>query len=285
MPWNEEKPTDDRIDAIKTAIETAAVITITPLTLEVANDHVHAGYYAETTLHAVDADLAVGNIKHGVTVFGFTGTYDTEAVAPIAAGTVLNGKKGRVNGATITGTMPDNDGDVAAISYHRDGTSIHVVPAKGFTDGIADAVVITDADFVTGNIKAGINLFGLAGKVEVVDTTTGDAVAANILTGKKAWVDGVEITGNVAAGANINGAEGTLVVTITDGLYSGSKTVTPVDGDLVTGNIRATKTIFGVAGKAEVVDTTEGAGGAIAAEIATGKFAWVNGVRIEGTHV
>ena len=48
--------------------------TIATQTLSDANDTVAAGYYAATTLHAVDADLAVGNIATGKTIFGFAGT-------------------------------------------------------------------------------------------------------------------------------------------------------------------------------------------------------------------
>jgi hypothetical protein len=44
-------------------------------TLNPANDTVAAGYYEATTLSAIDTDLAVGNIKSGVTIFGFLGTY------------------------------------------------------------------------------------------------------------------------------------------------------------------------------------------------------------------
>jgi len=44
-------------------------------TLSAANETVNAGYYAATTLSAVDSDLATGNVKEGVTVFGFAGTY------------------------------------------------------------------------------------------------------------------------------------------------------------------------------------------------------------------
>jgi len=43
-------------------------------TLSPASDTVAAGYYAATTLSAVDADLAVANIKSGVTIFGKAGT-------------------------------------------------------------------------------------------------------------------------------------------------------------------------------------------------------------------
>ena len=43
-------------------------------TLSDANVTVAAGYYAATTLSAVDTDLATGNIKSGVTLFGVAGT-------------------------------------------------------------------------------------------------------------------------------------------------------------------------------------------------------------------
>ncbi|NLE95575.1 MAG: hypothetical protein GX600_07850 [Dehalococcoidia bacterium] len=50
--------------------------TIETQTLSAANDTVNAGYYAATTLSAVDTDLAAGNIKSGTTVFGVAGTYE-----------------------------------------------------------------------------------------------------------------------------------------------------------------------------------------------------------------
>ena len=53
--------------------------TLATQTLSAANDTVAAGYYAATTLSAVDADLAVGNIKSGTTIFGFAGTHAAES--------------------------------------------------------------------------------------------------------------------------------------------------------------------------------------------------------------
>ncbi len=73
-------------------------------TLSAANDTVAAGYYAATTLSAVDADLAAANIKTGVVVFGVTGTYDTEAAQPAAAADIALNKIAFVNGAKITGS-------------------------------------------------------------------------------------------------------------------------------------------------------------------------------------
>jgi len=43
--------------------------------LNAANETVSKGVYNATTLSSVDADLAVGNIKGGVTIFGKLGTY------------------------------------------------------------------------------------------------------------------------------------------------------------------------------------------------------------------
>lgn len=190
---------------------------------------------------------------------------------------VLSGKKywGLTAGAwgERTGTMADiGEQDITP------GTSAQTI-TQGYHDGTGE--VAGDADLVTGNIKAGVNLFGVAGKTEVVDTTSGDAAAGDLLASKKAWVDGAEVTGTAAAGGNVNGGEGSLVMTIPDGLYTGSKTATAADSDLATGNIRAGVNLFGVAGDANVVNTSSG--DATAAEILASKKAWVNGTEITGT--
>ena len=55
--------------------------TIATQTLSPANDTVDAGFYAQTTLSTVDSDLATGNIKDSVTIFGVLGTYSGGGVA------------------------------------------------------------------------------------------------------------------------------------------------------------------------------------------------------------
>lgn len=57
--------------AVEKPIKTGTLAT---RTLNPANETVLDGYYEATTLSAVDADLAVGNIKQGTTIFGFAGT-------------------------------------------------------------------------------------------------------------------------------------------------------------------------------------------------------------------
>lgn len=70
-------------------------------TLSVLSDTVAAGYYDATTLSTVDSDLAVGNIKVGVTIFGKLGTYTADATAVQAD--IATGKTAYVNGVKITG--------------------------------------------------------------------------------------------------------------------------------------------------------------------------------------
>jgi len=72
-------------------------------------------------------------------------------------------------------------------------------------------------------------------------------------------------------------------MTIPNGLYSGSKTATAVDTDLISTNIRSTVNIFGVAGNSNVVNTSSG--DAVAGEIASGKKAWVDGSEVTGTGI
>jgi hypothetical protein len=87
----------------------------------------------------------------------------------------------------MTGTMPDNGGVVMVPS------TVTQAIAMGYHDGSGH--VVGDTDLVSGNVRSGVSLFGVSGDSNVVDTSSGDAVAGEILTGKKAWVDGVEVSG------------------------------------------------------------------------------------------
>ena len=87
------------------------------------------------------------------------------------------------------------------------------------------------------------------------------AKAGEVLGGKSFWglrTDGTwgVKTGTAAAGGAIIGSNGVTVITIPDGLYTGSKTVTATDANLSSGNIRAGVTLFGVVGKCRKVAAT-----------------------------
>ncbi len=160
-----------------------------------------------------------------------------------------------VNGATNTevlagqtywglqsGAWGTQTGTLATVTLSADNDTVN---AGNYAATTLSAV---DTDLATNNIKSGVTIFGFEGDPNVVDTSSGDAVAGDMLSGKIAYVDGSQVTGNVAAGGNVSGADGSKTFTITDGLYSGNKTATAIDTDLTAGNIKDSVTIFGVTG-------------------------------------
>ena len=114
----------------------------------------------------------------------------------------------------------------------------------------ATNLAAVDPDLATANIKAGVSIYGVAGKLQVVDTTeaANPAAAGNMLSGKKAFVNGAVVVGTISAGVNVTGTNGARSIPLPDGLYTGGKTATAADTNLVAGNIKSGTTIFGVAG-------------------------------------
>ena len=241
-----------------------ATQTLTPTTTAVS-----AGYYGATNLAQVDSDLVTGNIRAGVVVFSVTGK--TEVVdttsGDAGASELLAGKKAWVDGIEVVGTMMDQ----GALGLMPGPSTL--VFSGYFWPG---SYMQGDADLVTGNIKAGVNIFGVAGKTEVVDTTTGTGVSAgDVLAGKTAFVNGAQVTGTMAT-RTLSAANDTVQA----GYYAAT-TLSAVDTDLATANIKAGTTIFGVAGDPNVVNT--GSGDATAADLKSGKKAWVDGSEVTGT--
>lgn len=135
----------------------------------------------------------------------------------------------------VTGAMP-----ARALS-----AATNTMPA-GYYE--ATDLTAVDPDLSIVNIRGGVNIFGVAGLPEVADTSSGNAAAGEMRSGKKAWAAGAEITGTAAAGGSVTGAVGALVIAIPDGMYTGSKTATAADTNLAGGNIATNMAIFGVTG-------------------------------------
>jgi len=227
---------------------------------------------------ASDADLNAANVKSGVDIFGVTGNV-VEATGDATAANVLTGLTfSNAGNAGVSGSMPNN----AAVTI-TPSTTAQII-AAGYHNG--SGTVETDTDLTAANIKSGVDIFGVSGTHtgiggNIQDTSSGDATAAEIVSGQKAWVDGSEITGTATAGDNVTGSN--LSMTIPDGLYSGSKTATASDTDLTAANIKSGVDIFGVSGETNVVDTSSG--DATAADICIGKRAWVDGIELVGTNM
>jgi len=142
-----------------------------------------ANYPAGKTCTAHDADLVVGNIKYGVNIFGVEGTH-----APLSGDNVL--------------------GD--------DGDPTIPIPAANYPAG--KICTAQDTDLVAGNIKNGVNIFGVEG------------------------------THAPLSGDNVLGDDGDPTIPIPAANYPSGKICTAQDADLVAGNIKNGVTIFGVQG-------------------------------------
>jgi len=169
------------------------------------------------TLVPSGGNATVADVLAGKTFFG-----DSQADWNLQTGTMTN-----VGAQTIT---PGTSTTTITQGYH-DGA--------GYCEG--------DADLVSGNIKSGANIFGINGDGNVVDTSSGDATASDIVSNKIAWVDGAEITGSFASstatatteGEEITPSAGTwlskVTVAITNLIASvikSGETVGEVDGEL-----------------------------------------------------
>jgi len=120
--------------------------------LSIATDEVSAGYYSTTTLHAVDTDLAAGNIKKPVNIFGIVGTYE--------------GGGGSSYGLPKTGNQPDYPPGTPF--YAGDDCSYATPEALkdvGYPRGTGSWAKYNTARFTTAE--------PVAGEVVVIDNATG----------------------------------------------------------------------------------------------------------------
>lgn len=189
----------------------------------------------------------------------------------VTADKLLIGATATGDSGAIVGTMADN----GAINI-TPGTTAQAIP-QGYTSGGA---VAGDSNLITGNIKAGATIFGVAGKSSVVDTADGTTTADKILNTYTGYVNGAKVTGTMANNGAVTITPGATAKPIPVGYHNGAGTVA-TDVNLVTGNIMAGKTIFGVAGKASVVDTSSA--NATATQILSGYTGYVNGAKLTGT--
>lgn len=223
-------------------------------------------------IKAVITNLAAGVIKAGTTVGGVLGTFTSDANA--VAAELLAGVTAYVNGNKITGTMPNRgkitqslgiNGSYTIPNGYHDGTGVvsqsvatkgaatitpstanQVISAGQYLSG--DQTIAGDPDLVSANIKAGANIFGVAGNSNVVDTSDASAGTGQIISGFSAYSKGVKLSGAVPQKSAQTYTPGTTDQTISAWQYlSGIQTISG-SANLVAGNIKSGVNIFGVIG-------------------------------------
>lgn len=159
-----------------------------------------------------------------VTVYPIPDAYQDVSSVNTAAGDVLTGKIFVTSsGAVTTGTMPNN----GTVSKTLDGTTISYTIPKGYHSGSGTVKIVLETKTVTPT-KSAQDIVPTSGKVlskvtvaaipdQYVDTNDADAVAANILAEKTAYVKGVKVEGTMPD-------NGSVTATI-DGLTTTSATI------------------------------------------------------------
>lgn len=139
-----------------------------------------------------------------VTVGAIPEAYQDVSSVTAAAGDVLTGKViVLADGTVTTGTMANN----GAVSKTLDATTITYTIPKGYHSGTGTVKIVLETKTVTPT-KSAQEITPTTGKVlskvtveaipdNYVDTTDGDATAAEILDGKFAYANGVKVEGTM----------------------------------------------------------------------------------------
>ena len=120
-----------------------------------------------------------------------------------------------------------------------------ITPDSGY-DGLNKVTVNAVTNLSAGNIKKGVVVGGVTGSF----TADADATAAQILSGKIAYVAGAKITGSMADNGAVTQSLTTTGAsyTIPAGYHNGSGKVTTAITNLTAANIKSGVTVGGVAG-------------------------------------
>ena len=166
-----------------------------------------------------------------VTVGAIPNAYQDVSSVNAVAGDVITGKiYVTADGTVTTGTMPNN----GAVNRTLDVTTISYTIPKGYHSGTGKVQIVLETKTVTPT-KSVQDITPTSGKVlskvtvaaipdNYIDTSDADAVAANILADKTAYVKGAKVEGtmpnNGTTGGSIDGLT-TTSYTIPSGYTSG----------------------------------------------------------------
>ena len=147
-----------------------------------------------------------------VTVSAIPDAYqDVTSVNATASDVLANKIIVTADGSVTPGTMTNN----GAVSKTLDGTTTTYTIPKGYHSGTGNVKIVTEEKSVTPT-KSAQDITPTTGKVltkvsvgaipdEYITTTDADAMAADILDGKSAYVNGLKVNGSMPNNGSVNG--------------------------------------------------------------------------------
>lgn len=186
-----------------------------------ASSSASSGYTSKATIGRSTSNQYI-NIPTG---YNSSGAYYTISATPngsVTAPSTISGTSATVSTGTNTLTLTKTVSvtpSVTTAGYISSGTagnssvsltaSVTTKAAATITPGttnqtIASGTYLTgtqtiegDADLVAGNIKSGVQIFGVTGSYSGIDTSDATAAATDIVTGKTAYADGRKVEGSL----------------------------------------------------------------------------------------
>jgi hypothetical protein len=176
-------------------------------------------------------------------------TLESQTPGNATAAQILKDKTAWVNGSKITGSMPLKNGSSEAIKIGTNTNNVYFVfpygyyPAENhFSTANSSEVYVTNANIASAigltkeKLLKGEKVLGITGTGETscpasLDTSDATATAADILSGKTAYVNGSKITGSMVNQASYTGAvsvafsNGTIYTRIPQGAYLTNTTI------------------------------------------------------------
>ncbi|MCX6713315.1 MAG: hypothetical protein NTY66_03870, partial [Candidatus Vogelbacteria bacterium] len=229
-------------------------------------------FHTLTEIYNSIPTIDASKLLTSATYLGVTGTYDVTNL------TVGNVKSGTTFGAGQTGTLLPNGGTATAADVFN-GKTANLTDDWSLDSGTLNLACNTATFDGTGNnVADGYDGAGDGTNRWCIKASTNSAVAANILSGKKAWVDGVEVSGTMANIGQQIITPGLTSQTITQGYHDGTGSVAG-DADLTAPNIANGVNIFGVTGTGLIAAGNAGAGSVL--ETAT--FSSSTAINVTGT--
>ena len=193
-PAQKQQVFDGVYDQVKVSAIVGDVLEVTPK----QENQSFTGLYEQVYVDAIVGEtLDVTPTKEPQT---FNGLYETVNVAEMHGDTLnitptettqaFNGIYENINVGAINTEEVTIDPDFSVWAK----TEVTATTGKY----IKKATINKDTDLLPENIKSGVNIYGVDGNIEILDTSDATATAEDIAKGKTAYVDGKKVEGNLA---------------------------------------------------------------------------------------